>query len=146
MGGKKTHQQQQKKKHHKLLGNGLGCVAGGNVGAAEDKTLCHRAHLAADNNDVARAELLPVLGKVRLEQPRNLRNALAVRLDNAVRPHPNALHPWEPFFTLFVPFPVCVHEVTGHKGKRGGNTNSCRHRTSASVFRCTHKKPSEGNA
>ena len=49
-----------------------------------------------------------MLGKVRLEQPRNLRNALAVRLDNAVRPHANALHPWEPFFTLFVPFPVCV--------------------------------------
>lgn len=92
----------RKKLGCKLGCNGLGGVAGGNVGAAEDEALGHRAHLAADDNDVARAELLPVLGQVRLEQPRNLRNALAVRLHDAVRPHANALQPRELSLTLFL--------------------------------------------
>lgn len=92
----------------KLGCNGLGGVAGGNVGAAEDEALGHRAHLAADDNDVARAELLPVLGQVRLEQPRNLRNALAVRLHDAVRPHANALQPRELSLTLFLSPPISL--------------------------------------
>ena len=127
----------------KLGCNGLGGVAGGNVGAAEDEALGHRAHLAADDNDVARAELLPVLGQVRLEQPRNLRNALAVRLHDAVRPHANALQPRELSLTLFL-FPPnlteCSHATKMCRKKKKKTTNSGRHHTSPSVLspsRCT---------